>query len=416
MIGLPFPTLEEMPYNPTMSKNRIISVVGLIALVPLAVWAQNPGPATAPSAPPPASAAPAPAPGAQRSVPGSTAAPGLPQAPPLAPGAPPAQPTTPAEPPTEAETFLDGAIKKLQALQSVSADVTQKVDMLAQHFEIKGQYIKAPNYRIYLKLTLSGLGDSSGTWLQVCDGATLWDYQQLLTDRHYQRLQIDKILKKVDVPDFDPEIRKQMLERFGFSGPDALLVGLRKSVKFERMEPETLDGRPVLVLRGNWKDLAALAGPNQQPLSPTAPLPAYIPSVVVVWIGQDDGWPYKVSLEGRVPSVLEDTRQLDMNGRPVGRKGGEGKVEASKIVLFYENVKLNPTVQPELFHFEAPPEAPVSDVTDGILVYLEQAAAIQAEQKTAEAAREGLELQPIRVPKPATDSPPPVENITPQPK
>src|SRR5205085_2642417 len=134
-------------------------------LVPLWAWAQAPGPAPTPG---PAGA---PTPDATK----------------------PAEAATPAEPPTEAEKTLDAAIAKVAALKSVAADLEQTADMLGQHFVLKGQYFRAPNHRVYLKLTLSGLGDTTGIMLQVCDGQTLWDYQQILKSQYYSKFDVDKI-------------------------------------------------------------------------------------------------------------------------------------------------------------------------------------------------------------------------------
>lgn len=86
----------------------------------------------------------------------------------------------PAEPPTEAEKFIDASIQKVRALQSISADITQTAEILNQKFELKGQYLKAPNQRIRMQLTLSGLDSATGSMLQVCDGEILWDVQQVL--------------------------------------------------------------------------------------------------------------------------------------------------------------------------------------------------------------------------------------------
>ena len=58
--------------------------------------------------------------------------------------------------------------------------------MLGQEFELRGTYTKAPGYKLYLRLKVIGLGDASGEMLQISDGKTLWDFQQLLkTDRAF---------------------------------------------------------------------------------------------------------------------------------------------------------------------------------------------------------------------------------------
>jgi hypothetical protein len=378
MIGHPFQTLEELPHNPNMPKNRIIPVLVGSLLVPLLALAQA-GP---PQNPPSTSAG----------APSSTA--------------PAGQPAAKTEPPTEAEKALDEAIKKVAALKSVSADLTLAVDMLGQRFELRGRYMKGPSYRIYLKLSLVGLGDTSGDMLQVCDGRTLWDFQQILkTDRAYTKLDLSKILNKVDAPDFNAELRKQAIQRIGFAGPESLLTGLRSSLRFYRKDPDTLQGKAMWLLRGEWKDMAALAGPGQPPAPSTAALPPYIPSMAQVWIGQDDGWPYKVALEGRQPSILMDMREIGLDGKPLGAKGTSNRIEISKLLLTNANVQINTELDPNLFAFTNPPDTPVFDGTEQFLISLEQAsAALQAEQRNS-AAKENELPRSIPIPSPAPEIP-----------
>ena len=189
-------------------------------------------------------------------------------------GTAPASPREPPqEPPTEAERLIDLAIKKVAGLKSVSADMVQNVVMLKQKFDIKGRYLKAPDSRTYLKLTVSGLPDSDGTMLQVCDGETLWEYQQILESQSLpQDCRIKPIFERLNSPDIDAKTRDQILNQMGFAGPDALLVGLRKSVRFDQKEEGTLDGKAVWVLRGTWRNRNGLVGPDQRPLPATGPL------------------------------------------------------------------------------------------------------------------------------------------------
>lgn len=158
MIGHSFPTLEEKPYIPTMPKNRIIPAT-LIA-VALSGLFQTFG---QPNPPAPAAAGGGPA----------------------AAGAPPAKP----EPPTEAELLLDEAIPKVKALDSVMAEVLEKVTMLGQKFEIKGRYRKASGDRFFLKLEIHDLPDASGLMQQVCDGTNFWEYQKVFDTQIYRKLE-----------------------------------------------------------------------------------------------------------------------------------------------------------------------------------------------------------------------------------
>jgi hypothetical protein len=384
MIGHSLPSLEEMPYIPTMLKNRInlVLVPALAATIPILVRAQ-------PAAPP----LPTP-PGLER---------GPAPAPALAPTPPPGGATAPAPdlPPTEAERALDDAAKKVAALKAVAADLLEKVEMLGQKFEIKGRYLKADNHRHYLRLAIVGLVDASGIMLQICDGDLLWDYQQVFDSQSYRKLKIVPVFEKLNSPEMDPEIRDQIVAQMGLSGPESLLIGLRKAIHFDLKEAGTFDGKPVWILRGTWKDRQGLLGPNQQPLPATAPLPAYIPSRASVWIGQEDGWPYQVRLVGRPPSLVEeDNRQRDALGRPMGSRAAVSKVPPSAIILIYSNVQINPELKPAEFAFQPPPEAKPEDGTEAILAGLDRLLQDRAARKKAEAAKsEPLLNQAIDVPK-----------------
>src|SRR5881227_1006206 len=100
-----------MRRNPTMPKYRMIPALALAIALPLCVWAQTPAP-TAP------------------------------------------KPQAPSAPPTPAEETIDAAVKKLQGLKTVAADLLQSVDMLGQKFRLKGRYLKGAGRQVYLLLSL----------------------------------------------------------------------------------------------------------------------------------------------------------------------------------------------------------------------------------------------------------------------
>jgi outer membrane lipoprotein-sorting protein len=405
MIGHSFPTLEEKPYIPTMPNIRILPVLTALALIPLWAWAQAQAPAPLSSQP---SVTPAETPAGAVATPVAPAVPVVP----AAPASPGTGASTPAPAPeTEAEKTIADAVKKLRELTSVSAVLTEEVEMLKTRFGIKGRYLKAPGSRFRLELTVDDrLPDAEKSiMLQNCDGVWLWDYQKVLESRNYRKMKIDKILEKLKSAEFDDTFREQITSQLGFAGPDALLIGLKKVVQFDQKTAETLDGKPVWLVAGMWRSREGLLGPNQQPLPPTGPLPSYVPELVKVWIGQQDGWPYRVELLGRVPTILlyEDTRRVGPDGRPIGSRNAFNiqKVEPTKITLVYSDVKLNPTIEEKDFAFTAPADARVDDSTEIILNGLEQRLQMLAAQKKAEAAKASESVLPesIEIPKAATE-------------
>ncbi len=307
------------------------------------------------------------------------------------------------EPPTAAELLIDGAKAKLVKLQSAAAKLIETVDMLNQHFTLSGEYYKAPQYRVYFRLGLGKLADSSGATLQVCDGETLWDYQAILESRQYHKFSIKPVMERLNSPELDPKIKEQFKEGMGFAGPETLLVGLRRLFRFNQDKEESKIGdRPVWILRGEWKDRKGLTGPDQRQVAAFGMLPPYVPKQVVLYLGKDDGWPYKLELLGQPQTILVDTRKTGPDGRPIGSRSSIETVQPTKIVLEYTDVKLNPSLDISQFAFQAAGDTPVNDGTEMIVKQLDSIIAMQAERKKADAAKkEGPVLdQQLEIPPP----------------
>jgi hypothetical protein len=374
-----------MPYNPI----RLAALI--ICLTPLLARAQAPD--QAPAAVPPATPAPAPAP--QQ---------------------------------TPAEHQIDVATVQVRVMERIAAKIEQDVDMLNQKFKLEGAFYKDTGHRIRLELNLVGMvGDSNSTMLQVCDGKVLWDFQRVLKMESYRKREITPILKKLEDPVLDENFRILVISNLGFGGPEAMLSGLRKAVLFDQISEEKLDGVDVWVIGGKWRDRSTLIDLNGRPLSPTAPLPPYIPSNVRVFIGKIDAWPYKIEMIGNAPSLLqEDVRATDpATGRPVGQPRKPPKVDPSKVTLRY---KILPTseIKEGLFKFAAPADVAatsVKDETEEFLTMLDQVIQGETQKKKAAAAKAEadqplLKAPPIEIPTPPASgglgTVPPREGSTPK--
>ncbi len=350
-----------------MPNHRFVPTLAVAALVPWLAWAQTPS-----ATPPPAA---------------ETVA-------------------------TEAEKLIDEAIIRLKALPSVRADVRQEVDMLDQKFVVEGEFLKAPNYQVRLNLQIKGLPDTKGRMQQVSDGAVLWDYSDILDQRYYARMDLKRILDRLNSPEFEADVRAVFIQgQLGLSGPQTLLEGLRQAVTFDVKQEGVLDGVEVWILRGRWNDAAAQQLGLQLP--PMAPIPSYVPSLATVWLGKADGWPYQVLLQGKkAPEIARERKiQLGPDGRPAGSIVREEQAP-SRFMLKYTNVQLNPEIPVGSFSFFVPPgdEANVVDATENLLGQLEMASRTIIAAKQQEAAKNGVEPPPptlnqsIPLPEPGSPS------------
>ena len=163
------------------------------------------------------------------------------------------------EPPTRPSERSTWRSIKIAKLQSVSAKLEQDVEMLNQKFKITGDYMKAPNSRVYSLLEIGGgLPDTKGKFLQVCDGETLWVYELVLDQAFYRRWTIKPMLERLNSPDLDRESRTMAMSQLGLAGPETLLIGLRKNIRFDMKEATVLDGRKVWKIHGTWKSRQGL--------------------------------------------------------------------------------------------------------------------------------------------------------------
>jgi outer membrane lipoprotein-sorting protein len=312
------------------------------------------------------------------------------------------------EPPTPAEVLIDESKAKIAKLQSCAADLEETVDMLNQHFTIKGRYLKAPQQRVYFRLTLAGLPDTTGTTLQVCDGETLWDYQSILDQQVYHKLSIKPVMERLDSPDLDAKLKEQAKEGMGFAGPETLLAGLRRLFRFDQEKEEAkLGDKAVWIVRGKWKSRQGLGDRTRQ-VPAIGLLPPYIPGLAILYLGKDDGFPYKLILRGQPPTKLLDTRKEGPDGRKIGSLNSIQSVDPTIITMVYTDVKLNPTLNIDEFVFQAPNPAGVEDGTEAIVRQLDQMLAIQADRKKQEATKKDAPSvldQPLDIPTPPSQPP-----------
>jgi outer membrane lipoprotein-sorting protein len=291
-----------------------------------------------------------------------------------------------AEPPTAAEQVIDEALDKITKLQSVSAEFVEEVQVPNAKATIKGRYLKAPNSRVYLRLTVSALPDTNGTTLQVCDGEILWNYEQMRNSQLYRKFSVKPILERLNSPDLDARIKEQAMTQMGIAGAEIVVAGLRRAIRFEHKEEGAFEGKKVWILRGSRRNRQGPNGPDGPAVLLNGLLPPYQPSDALLYLGKDDGWPYQVVLKGRPISYLFDTRKFATIGR-IDSLSSIEQAGPARITLEYTNVKLNEPIGREEFTFTAPPTAQVDDNTEVIVRMLDLGIALKRQFKKAPRAK-----------------------------
>ena len=152
----------------------------------------------------------------------------------------------------------------------------------------------------------------------------------ILDKQYYRKLSIKPILERLNSPELDPEDQRPGDHPDGLGRTGDAARRAPQDVKFDLKEEGELDGRKVWKFRGTWKNRQGLIGLDARPVRPTGVLPPYIPMDVTLYLGKEDGWPYKLVLVGRSAFGVCDTRRLGPDGRPIGAKSSIEKIAPAR--------------------------------------------------------------------------------------
>ncbi len=203
-------------------------------------------------------------------------------------------------------TGLDGnqvlalAIKRLQSYTGIGARVRHRVEIFNQQLMGAGNYWQGPAGSLQSRLELQLQTDKKAcSWLQVCDGKTLWTYQQFVESRQLTQVDVEKVLAAAEAK-AGPSAPMSL----GIGGLPEMLRRLNQSFTFSAPEPGTLGQWPVLRLVGKWKPemLVQLLPKQAKAIEAGEPpklrdLAEHVPHSVTIYLGQRDLFPYRIEYE-----------------------------------------------------------------------------------------------------------------------
>ena len=243
----------------------------------------------------------------------------------------------------EAAEFLDRVRQELQTHQSVKADLSQNVSIGDQQFKVTGQYLSFGNSTTGMKLKLNYLvvpdQGAEGEMLEVCDGKELWTVLTLPGSpkrvTHRNVLQIQKAALAANQKGI-PESALNV--ELGLGGLTALLASLERTMEFDAMKQEEVDGHQRTIIQGRWKKEVVQRFPKGKDDS----LPVFVPDLVRLYVDSQTLFP---------------ERLLYLKKQP------EKKALRPLLNLEFRNVELDAPVNEKEFEFLIPPDVVPEDVT-----------------------------------------------------
>lgn len=256
---------------------------------------------------------------------------------------------------TAAELMVE-ACERLQRHPAVSAKIRHRVDQFGHVMAGSGAYSQGPwnERRWRMELRIQAGGDLT-TWQQVSDGRYVWTYQQLIGNPKLSRVDLDEVQYALAAAAADAA-QPGSFDALTLGGLPHMLGGLRDSFEFISVQPARLANLPVWVLRGAWtREMLGTLLPRQQDRLESGAafdqreLAEHVPDLVVVTLGQDDLFPYRIEYVRTAATLSDDEREAGAPARTL-------------VSLELFEVRLGGAVDPVQFTYN-PGSQPVADGT-----------------------------------------------------
>lgn len=245
-----------------------------------------------------------------------------------------------------ATAFVARVHEELRKHASVKAEIEQVVSMGSQQFRVTGLYASSGS-KLRLEYKVKPDQGFEGSLLEVCDGKELWSLMLLpgskrVTHRDVQQIKAAALANKT-MPD------AVLSAELGLGGLTALLASLERTMTFDAVRQEEVDGRSRTVVQGRWKDTIV----SRWKRKPDDPLPAYIPEQIRLFVDTKTLFPERiVYLKEHVEPATKDKKESKVK-----------KSQRALVSLQFQNVQFDTPIDESEFTFVPPEDVVPEDIT-----------------------------------------------------
>ncbi len=278
-----------------------------------------------------------------------------------------------------ADDLYASMLASLESHQSIAARVRHRIDLFNHQLVGSGIYLQqslSPGQSRgsdrLLRYELKMQVDNQVTSLQqISDGKFLWTHQNLLGKQTLQQIDLARLQRALAAQE-KPIHTSPTVAWIALGGLPKLIKSLADWYYFESVEEGKLDRFPVLILRGqlhNFHLITMLPGQKERIEAGQKPelekIPVQVPSRVVLMIGREDLFPYRIEWWHLTPG---EKKPLTLKRPPM-----EDRLVLA--VEFFE-VQLDVPQDPRQFIYN-PGESQPTDVTTNFLQTLRLKEAVE---------------------------------------
>jgi|GEM_PF-1496351 len=286
----------------------------------------------------------------------------------------------PSTPPPPAATLMADAMRRLSARRSITAKTRQGAKLFGRELVGSGSFAQGPAASRLVRYDLQLLmKDRVVSRLQVSDGQYLWIVDDVKGEQDIERIEVDRLVTAF-LSGAAGAVEAEAVaapRELALGGLSRLIASLDKSFEFSAVVPSQLGNVAVYGVEGAWKPaILGSAMPDQfvkvsqgQGTYDTSALRGHIPNQVVVFLGVDDLFPYRIEYRrvnfGRQEAAASGSSSG--TGTPAGTPASDGPAtyEVLSYIDFFE-VRFDVFFDPSLFTF-SPGTRPYIDITESYL-------------------------------------------------
>ena len=247
----------------------------------------------------------------------------------------------------ERSDLLEKAIFTLESYHSIAANLQHETHLMGECWQGKGVYLEQrsglnPLVRLELEFPTT---PQASRLVQVCDGRRFWTMRRLLDEVSVSRVDLDRLAEAAKTAAHQQRLETLM----GLGGLPRLLRSIKAHFDFAKPESTRFQQWETWALRGPWKPakLAKLLPDQKEAIEQGRPvdldkLPRHLPDHVVLFLGKDDLFPYRIDY-------------------------GRGSKDPPLASLQMSRVRINVALAPSEFTFQPPCNVEVEDHTDRVL-------------------------------------------------
>jgi len=278
---------------------------------------------------------------------------------PAAPGSPPGVPTAPMQtaPTAEPAALVRAAISSVSAQTTIAAKLGLRTDLFGRSLSGSGMYWEqraGDERRLRMEVSMV-VPDTASSLSIVCDDKYRWQYFQMGREVTFTRVELAQVREALARAPEAAALRVACWTEMG--GLPRMLASLNQAFVWQSAQAGRLANWPVWKLDGVWNPAyLELLAPEQKAAIAAgrfdlSRLPPQVPDRVVVFLGQEDLFPYRFEYHRDHPP--RKAKYDDLTKGPT-----------ALLAIQLSEVSLNGAIDPSVFTYNPSNQKPTDDTAN----------------------------------------------------